>query len=65
MMKVLKPSQVKAETGKVLDAAKKQPQYVVRGDVLLVIQRADTVPPSGEDEILTSAKRRSALWDKL
>lgn len=64
-MTVLKPSQLKSETGKVLDAAKKNPQYVVRDDVLLVIQRADTVPPSGEAETLTSAKRRSELWDKL
>lgn len=64
-MTVLKPSQLKADTGKVLDAAKKIPQYVVRDGVLLVIQRADSVPPSGEDETLTSAKRRAALWDEL
>lgn len=64
-MTVLKPSQLKAATGKVLDAAKKVPQYVVRDDVLLVIQRADSVPPSGEEETLTSAQRRAALWDEL
>ena len=64
-MTVLKPSQLKADTGAVLDAAKKNPQYVVRDDVLLVIQRADSVPPSGEDETLSSPKRRSELWDEL
>ncbi|HMP84878.1 MAG TPA: hypothetical protein PKA41_19475 [Verrucomicrobiota bacterium] len=65
MLTILKPSELKDNTGKVLDAAKKNPQYVVRDDVLLVIQRADFVPESGESEVLTSAKRRSELWDKL
>jgi len=65
MLKVLKPSQLKADAGKVLDAAKKAPQYIVRGGVLLVLRRADEVPPIGEDEVLSSARRRAELWDKL
>lgn len=65
MLRILKPSELKDNTGKILDAAKKKPQYVVRDDVLLVIRRADDVPESGEAEVLTSAKRRSELWDKL
>ncbi len=65
MLTIHKPSDLKRSVGKVLDAAKKQPQYVVRGEVLLVIRRADTVPESGEAEVLTSAKRRAQLWDAL
>ena len=65
MLTIHKPSDLKKSVGKVLDAAKKQPQYVVRDEVLLVIQRADSVPESGEADALTSAKRRAHLWDTL
>ena len=65
MITILKPSQLKADTGKILDAAKKSPQYVVRDDVLLVITKADLVPPSGEEAVLSSTKRRAELWDEL
>ncbi len=44
MLKVLKPSEVKADTGKVLDAAKTEPQFIVRDGVLLVLQRVDRLP---------------------
>ncbi len=57
MLKVLKPSELKADTGKVLDAAKSDPQFIVRDGVLLVLQRVDRLPslrPAG-----TSA------WDAL
>ena len=65
MITILKPSQLKAETGKILDAAKTAPQYVVRDDVLLVITKADSVPPSGEEAVLSSPQRRAELWDEL
>lgn len=65
MLTIYKPSELKKSVGKVLDAAKKKPQYIVRGEVLLVIQRAESVPESGEADALTSAKRRANLWDTL
>lgn len=65
MLTIYKPSELKKSVGKVLDAAKKNPQYIVRGEVLLVIKRAESVPESGEADALTSAKRRANLWDTL
>lgn len=50
-MTVLKASELHAETGRILDAATQQPQYVMRDGVLLVIQLASraevTVRPEG------------------
>jgi len=43
-MTVLKPSQLKAKTGAILDRAIRSPQYVERGGTLLVIKKAEFVP---------------------
>jgi hypothetical protein len=42
-MTILQPSELKAETDRVLDEALKEPQYVERAGNLLVITRADVV----------------------
>ncbi len=57
MLKVLKPSQLKTNTGKVLDAAKSDPQYIVRDGVLLVLQRLNKLPSQQPAAITT--------WDAL
>ncbi len=43
-MTVLKPSQLKADTGAILDKAIRSPQYVERDGTLLVITKAELVP---------------------
>jgi hypothetical protein len=60
MIKVLKPSEVKAATGRVLDKAIKAPQYVERNGILLVIMQADLVP-AGKEELLDKARRNRVL----
>ncbi|HTV40623.1 MAG TPA: hypothetical protein VMF08_08610 [Candidatus Sulfotelmatobacter sp.] len=47
-MTVLKSSQLKSETGKVLDRAIREPQYVERNGTLLVITKATLVPAPGD-----------------
>jgi hypothetical protein len=42
-MTILQPSELKAETDRVLDEALKEPQYVERAGSLLVITRADVI----------------------
>jgi hypothetical protein len=43
-MTVLKPSELKARTGAILDKAKRRPIYVERDGTLLVITKAKLVP---------------------
>lgn len=43
-MTVLKPSELKAQTGAILDKAKRSPVYVERDGTLLVITKAKLVP---------------------
>jgi hypothetical protein len=43
-MRVLKPSELKARTGAILDKAKHAPVYVERDGTLLVITKAKLVP---------------------
>jgi hypothetical protein len=43
VLTILKPSQLKADAGAILDKALKSPQYVERQGHLLVITRADVV----------------------
>ena len=43
-MTILKPSQLKADTGAILDKAIRSPQYVERGGTLLVIKKAELAP---------------------
>ena len=57
-MTILKPSQLKADTGAILDKAKRAPQYVERGGTLLVIKKAELVP-AGEDSLLSAWELRA------
>lgn len=43
-MTVLKPSELKARTGAILDKAKHRPVYVERDGTLLVITKAKLIP---------------------
>ena len=45
-MTVLKPSELKAKTGAILDKAKRAPVYVERNGTLLIITKAKLVPAS-------------------
>jgi hypothetical protein len=56
MKTVLKPSQLKAATGKILDKAIRRPQYVNRNGVLLVITKADS---AANDDLLSPWKLRA------
>ncbi len=47
-MTVLKPSQLKAKTGAILDKAKRRPVYVERNGTLLMITKAELVPVRGD-----------------
>jgi len=60
VIKVLKPSEVKADTGRVLDRAIKAPQYVERNGILLVIKQADLIP-SEKEELVDKARRNRVL----
>jgi hypothetical protein len=63
---ILKPSQLKADTGAILDKAIRSPQYVERGGTLLVIKKAELVPFE-EDAVLSSwdlrAKTIESFYD--
>ena len=65
-MTVLKSSQLKSETGKVLDRAIREPQYVERNGTLLVITKANLIP-AHEEAILSSweirAKNLESFYD--
>ncbi len=63
MITVLKPSELKAETGKILDKAIQQPQYVERNGVLLVITKADLVSAPADD--LVDVPRRNRVLKEL
>ena len=52
-MTVLKPSQLKAKTGAILDKARHAPVYVERDGTLLVITKAKLVP--AQDDPLRSS----------
>jgi hypothetical protein len=56
-MTILKPSQLKAKTGAILDRAIRSPQYVQRDGTLLVIKKAEF--PEPENSILSSWELRS------
>jgi hypothetical protein len=62
MVTVLKPSELKADTGAVLDAAIDKPQYVSRKGVLLVITKAELTAP---DEILSPWEQRAKVIDSF
>ena len=58
-MMILKPSRLKSETGKILDRAIRQPQYVERNGTLLVITKA-SLPPAREEAPLSPWEIRAA-----
>lgn len=54
---ILKPSELKARTGAILDEAKHAPVYVERDGTLLVIKKAKLVPR--EDALLSTWEMRT------
>ena len=63
-MTVLKPSELKARTGAILDKAKHAPVYVERNGTLLVITKAKLVPVS-EDPLLSPWELRAKAIDSF
>jgi hypothetical protein len=63
-MTILKPSQLKARTGAILDKALHSPQYVERGGTLLVIKKAE-FPPVEQDPILSPWELRSKVLESF
>jgi hypothetical protein len=63
-MTVLKPSQLKAHTGAILDKAIQAPQYVERGGTLLVIKKAE-FPSSEQDSVLSPWELRSKILESF
>jgi hypothetical protein len=61
---VLKPSELKARTGAILDKAKHAPVYVERNGTLLVITKAKLVPVS-EDPLLSPWELRAKAIDSF
>jgi hypothetical protein len=58
MRRVLKPSALRANAGKILDKAIQRPQYVERNGVLLVITKANSaVKP--DDDLLSPWEQRA------
>jgi len=65
MNSVLKPSELRAETGKILDRAIKRPQYVNRNGVLLVITKAGAKSAAADDPLVSPWEVRSAALEKF
>jgi hypothetical protein len=63
-MTVLKPSQLKANTGAILDKAIRSPQYVERGGTLLVIRKAE-FPPTPPDSLLSPWDLRAKVVESF
>lgn len=63
-MTVLKPSQLKANTGAILDKAIRSPQYVERGGTLLVIKKAE-LPPTLHDPLLSPWDLRAQVVESF
>lgn len=62
-MTVLKPTQLKADLGRILDKAAKSPQYVMRNGRLLVITKAKLAPP--EDAPLSPWELRASAIESF
>ena len=60
-MTVLKPSELKARTGAILDKAKRAPIYVERDGTLLVITKAKLVPAQEGAPLSTWELRAKAI----
>lgn len=57
-MTVLKPSELRAKTGAILDKARYEPVYVEREGTILVITKAEMVP-AREDPLLSPWELRA------
>ena len=60
-MTVLKPSELKARTGAIIDKAKHSPVYVERNGTLLVITKAKLVPAQGDELVSPWELRAQAI----
>jgi hypothetical protein len=60
-MTVLRPSELKARTGAILDKAKRAPVYVERNGTLLVITKAKLVPAPEEPSLSPWKLRARAI----
>ena len=65
MKAILKPSALKANTGRILDKAIKRPQYVNRNGVLLVITKADSTAGSEDDGLLSPWEQRARTLESF
>ena len=65
MIAVLKTSEVHADTGKVLDKAVHHPQYVERKGVLLVITKAESVPDTTDNRLLSPWEQRAQTLESF
>ena len=65
MKTVIRPSQLKAATGKILDKAIRRPQYVNRNGVLLVITKADSTAASEDDGLLSPWEQRAETLESF
>ena len=63
-MTVLKPSELKARKGAILDKAKRAPVYVERDGTLLVITKAKLVPAQ-EEEPLSAWELRAQVIESF
>jgi hypothetical protein len=63
-MKVLKPSELKARTGAILDKAKRSPVYVERNGTLLVITKAKLVT-ANEDAVHSPWELRAQVIESF
>ena len=63
-MTVLKPSELKARTGAILDKAKRAPVYIERDGTLLVITKAKLMP-AGEDALISPWELRAKVIESF
>jgi hypothetical protein len=63
-MTVLKPSELKARTGEILDKAKRKPVYVERDGTLLVITKARLAPVQ-EKQLLSPWELRAEVIESF
>lgn len=61
---MLKPTELKADLGGILDRAAESPQYVMRNGQLLVITKADLVP-AREDASLSPWEVRAGVIESF
>ena len=63
-MTILKPSQLKAKTGEILDKAIESPQYVERGGTLLIITKAE-FPSVPQDSLMSPWELRAKVLESF